>query len=180
MQIEKCVIYIATLDPMAKANSAIIDGRKKMPVTLPRLKCLEGVYPDKYLPYVEGEPLPLPLAKNIDSNKILSMRESKAYELFKQGMAVKYIARELKTSNSAVYYMIHQARVRLGERPPSVTEVLSYNHVKDLSPLQKQTFELYKSGMSFDDIARKIKSSAHNVRGILYRIKQKKDSSHDE
>lgn len=120
MKIEKCVVYVATLNPMTRINYAVVDGARRVPITLPRLKCLEEHDDVKYHPYKEDEPLPikkkdLPLPK---PDQQLSIREKRAYELHKAGVQVKDIAHEFHTSNNSVRAMISRARVKLGEQGP--------------------------------------------------------------
>lgn len=113
MNIEKCVVYIVSQNPMARINSAVVEGQKRVPVSLPRLKCLEGE-DEKYLPYEDSDVALLKKEKSINIENGLTVREKKAYDLFKSGIQVKYIAREFRDSNNRVRAMIQKAKLKLG------------------------------------------------------------------
>lgn len=119
MNIDKCVFYVVTQNPMTRINCSVVDGQRKVPVTLPRLKCLQDLETGKepkYFPYTNAEIAVLKETKGEDSvdGKQLTIRERKAYELFNLGVKVKYIAREFRDSNNRVRSLIHNAQVKLG------------------------------------------------------------------
>lgn len=132
-QIEKCVVYIASNNPMARLNFVDIDGKQRVPITLPRLKILDDLEEDgrkKYHPYV---------VENYRSRRLsedqlgkgeadgLTIRQRRAYELFAQGESASSIARGMKTSTDSVRNMIYKARVKLGLIKPTRAILKTYH-----------------------------------------------------
>lgn len=120
MQIEKCVMYVATQNPMTRINYSGKEGVRFVPISLPKLKCLENFQQDgkiKYFPYQEK-----PIAEIVrpavvlrEPPKELTVREKKAYDYYKAGAAIMDISREFRCSHNAVRMLIRKAQIKLGE-----------------------------------------------------------------
>ena len=117
--IERCVIHLTSVSP-TRLGYIDVNGKMKVPITLPRVKCLDDEEEDgevKYQPY-KPEPItktviePVKLREGICAG--LTIRQRKAFELHVDGVSTKDIAALFRTSSSSVRNMISTARLKLG------------------------------------------------------------------
>jgi hypothetical protein len=194
MQIEKCVIFLRALDPMARSTGIVMDGRYRVPVTLPRLKCLDDE-PNKYFPYTGDEIILSQEAKDklLDDSSELTEREKYAYEAFKRGEKIKNIASDLRQSSNDIRLMIFKAKNKMGEKiqlenvrdrvrdkdkarecekkrvrnPPKPMQI------HEMIPRHKEIFDLYKSGLSCEEIGKRVGRPMDSVGRTIRLLKQR-------
>jgi hypothetical protein len=120
-EIDKCVVYVSSMNPMSRLNFVEVDGKQKIPITLPRLKILDDCEEEgqkKYHPYVvenykrKRKPEEQTMTGVADG---LTIRQRRAYELFRQGESVVDIARGMRTSFDSVRNMIYVAKKKMGD-----------------------------------------------------------------
>jgi len=119
MEIERCVLYMISAHPTRLGH---IDdkGKMRVPITLPRLKCLEETEDEgeiKYRPYSEefvAEKVVEPIVMKEGAYASLTPRQQKAFDMHMANISTKEIASEFRTSSSSVRNMISVAKVRLG------------------------------------------------------------------
>ena len=119
MEIERCVLYMTSVHP-TRLGHIDPNGKMKVPITLPRVKCLDETEEEgeiKYRPYNEE----FIAAKVVESVAIkegayasLTPRQQKAFDLHSANVSTKEIASQFRTSSSSVRNMISVAKVRLG------------------------------------------------------------------
>ena len=117
MTIDRCVLYLTSANPMTRISAMETDGKGKIPITLPFVKCLEDLTHDgeqKYQPYVfkEAPEVFVRISEPLFVNG-LTIRQRKAYEMHKGGVSTEDIARSMKTSSSSVRRMIFVAKTKL-------------------------------------------------------------------
>ena len=114
MNTDRCVLYLNSSNPMTRLNSMDVDGKTRVPVTLPYLKCLEDVVDDlgqKYRPYKHVEVFVR--EKPLEVSNALTIRQRRAYEMRKQGFPVSEIAKSMRASNNSVRAMISVAKAKI-------------------------------------------------------------------
>lgn len=184
MSLERCVLYISTVDTASRSGAVIVNGKYRVPITLPKVKCLDELS-DKYFPYdnhdpIIGKQLHEELAKIQESplkNEKCTERELRFYELSKSGMNVKDIASAFVTSNDEVRMSIVKARIKTGEIPEN-RKVNDHNHVKnligrDLSDVERQVHRMSGKGLSNTQIGELIGMKRGSVSDALRRAKRK-------
>ena len=123
-EIDKCIVYVSSMNPMARLNFVDVDGKQRIPITLPRVKILDDWEEEgqkKYHPYVVGNYKRKRRPEEQSAFGVadgLTIRQRRAYELFLQGEAVVDIARKLKTSSESARNMVYVAKKKLGVYEP--------------------------------------------------------------
>ena len=109
MQIDKCIVYLATQNPMTRVNYSEGDvAVRRIPISLPRVSCLDDPLPNepqKYFPYNDDDPEQM--------GSTLTLREKRALRLFKEGSSILEIARVFKCSQESVRWHLSRARAKL-------------------------------------------------------------------
>lgn len=168
--IEKCVVFVKAFDGPSRVSSAIIDGKNKVPVTLPRVKCLDDE-PNKYFPYTGAELVNVKEEKDEDvDSKELTIREKESHRLYKLGVSIKDIAKQFRTSSDHVRSMISSARRKLGEAA-FYTEATKKG--QPLSDLQRRVYEMNKQGISYAQISKELNIKHKSVTSMLRRAQIK-------
>lgn len=185
MNPERCVLYVNTIDTASRSSIMVVDGKYRVPVTLPKIKCLE-VYSDKYFPYSDNDPvverkLHQELFKGMENisfkNKECSERELKCYAMSKNGMSVKDIASFFNTSNDTVRGSIVRARIKLGEIPEHRVKS-DHNREenlrgRDLSESEHRIYNMHNNGISNAEIAERLGIKRGQASDALRRAKMK-------
>lgn len=187
--IEKCVLYIDTTDVASRSGAIVIDGKYKVPVTLPKLKCLED-QTDKYFPYLVYDSLNaggVEEGMGFDRDD-LSVRERQAFMLFKQGVSNTEIAKELCVSSESVRMMLARARRKFeGTKPAKEASEEQDNKEQEekvkepsvvvngrrISPLQLKIYEMHKNGHKRAEIAEALNISRDKLRKNLKTVFEK-------
>jgi DNA-binding NarL/FixJ family response regulator len=175
--IEKCILYVGTVEKAPVHSGVEVTGRNRMAVTLPKLKCLQD---EKYRPYVEvceqkeepNDPL---------FGKELTDRQRKTHEMFKLGKTITEIAKELNVSVGSIHSNLTLAKVKLGEikqykkyskrRIPQTKENLRN---QPLSENEQRVYDLFLRGMDKEQIAQAIGKEKKRVSEFLRKAQMKK------
>ena len=168
--IEKCVVYVKAPDSASRVSSAIVDGKNKIPITLPRVKCLDDE-PGKYFPYTGVELLKIKEDDDeVGGPKGLTIRERESHRLHSLGVSVKDIARQFRESNDRIRRMISSAKNKLGERPFCSDGV---RKGQPLSDNQRAAYEMHNQGMTYEQISKKLNLNRKSVTSMLRRARIK-------
>ena len=188
--IEKCVIYLRAEESATVHKGGDVSLRSLLPVSLPKLKCLEG--DSKYLPYQESVPGVVYVdseqaVKNTSQDKShligrsLTPMQQNIYDLFTSGERSSEIAKKLKISPGTVYSQIRQAKAKLGEPAPEYVQQRQTRESymgKPLSSKENEIYQLFLSGLIASQIGERVGIDRKKVNDALRRAKWKLGTSY--